>query len=419
MAIGYACKVIGVPYAELKGLMLKNATEEVLSSAIANNLKALEYILEYNTTKGIGLFRISSDIIPFGSHPSNTLEWWKAFEEELTGLGTAIKASGLRVSMHPGQYTVLNSPDETVVARSVQDLVYHTRFLDSLGVDRSCKIVLHIGGVYGDKAGAAKRFKENWSRLPEEVKQRLIIENDEKCFNVGDVLSIGQQLGIPVVFDNLHNSINPSGEEQDEPGWIKACKATWKPEDGRQKLHYSQQKPGGQKGAHSDTIYISPFLEFHEKVKELGVDIMLEVKDKNVSALKCINCTGYNIKRTALESEWSAYKYAVMERSYRLYKEIGGLFRDKAKPDAIGFYQSLEEAMKLTVEPGNAINAAEHVWGYFKGWAKESERKRFERLLRESGADAGKLAAVKRHLLRLALKYKEDYLLRSYYFMEV
>ncbi len=419
MAIGYACKVIGVPYTEFKGLMLKNATEEVLGSAIGHNLKALEHMLEYNKAKGIGLFRISSDIIPFGSHPSNTLEWWKTFEEELQGLGALIKASGLRVSMHPGQYTVLNSPDEAVVARSVQDIVYHTRFLDSLDVDRSCKLVLHIGGVYGDKASAAKRFKENWSRLPEEVKRRLIIENDEKCYSAGDVLDIGQQLGIPVVFDNLHNWINPSGEQLDEPGWIKACKGTWKAEDGRQKLHYSQQKPGGPKGAHSNTIYIHPFLEFHEKTKGLELDIMLEVKDKNISALKCINCTAYNIKRTALESEWAAYKYAVMERNYRLYKEIGRSFGAKEKPDAVGFYQSLEEAMEVTVEPGNAINAAEHVWGYFKGRAEERERKRFERLLREAVADAGKLASVKRHLLKLALKYKEDYLLRSYYFMEV
>lgn len=419
MAIGYACKVIGVPYTELKGLMLKNVTEEALENAIKNNLKALEHMVEYNLAKGIGLLRISSDIIPFGSHPSNTLEWWKTFEEELKGLGIVINASELRVSMHPGQYTVLNSPDEAVVARSVQDLVYHTRFLDSLGVDRSCKIVLHVGGVYGNKAGAVKRFKENWSRLPVEVRQRLVIENDEKCYSAGDVLDIGQQLGIPVVFDNLHNSINPSGEQLDEHGWIKACKGTWKADDGKQKLHYSQQKQGSQKGAHSDTIYIHPFLEFHERIKGLGPDIMLEVKDKNISALKCINCTAYNIKRTALESEWAAYKYAVMERSYGSYRKIGGLFREMPKPDAVGFYKKLEEAMELTVEPGNAVNAAEHVWGYFKGKAEESERRRFERLLGESAADLGKLASVKRHLLKLALKYKEDYLLNSYYFMEV
>jgi len=419
MAIGYACKVIGVPCTGLKGLMLKNASEGLLGSTIAHNLKALGHILEYNISKGIGLFRISSDIIPFGSHPSNTLEWWKAFEEELKGLGIVIKASGLRVSMHPGQYTVLNSPDEAVVARGVRDLVYHTRFLDALGVDRSNKIVLHIGGVYGDKVGATMRFKDNWSQLPEEVRQRLIIENDEKCFSAEDVLCIGQQLGIPVVFDNLHHGINPSREQLDETSWIKAYKATWKPVDGRQKIHYSQQKTSGPKGAHSDTIHISPFLEFHERIKELKPDIMLEVKDKNISALKCINCTAYNIKRDALESEWAAYKYAVMERSYRLYKEMGGLFRDKENLDAVDFYKNLEKVMALNVEPGNAINTAEHVWGYFKGKAEQSERKRFERLLRETRADEGKLVSLKRHLLKLALKYKEDYLFSSYYFMEV
>lgn len=420
MAIGYACKVIGVPEAKLKGMVLKRVSEELLSETIAHNLKALGNMVDYNISKGIQMFRISSDIIPFGSHPINTLEWWKTFEEELKRLGSKIKGSGMRVSMHPGQYTLLNSPDAAVVNRGIQDLIYHTRFLDALGVDYRNKIILHIGGVYGDKESAVKRFADNWLRLPEQVRERLVIENDERCFNIRDVLQIGTELGISVVFDNLHNSINPpEGGQLDPVDWIKKCKPTWKIEDGRQKIHYSQQSDVGQKGAHSDTIYIRPFLSFYKEIKELEPDIMLEVKDKNISALKCINCTSGNIKRITLEKEWAAYKYAVMERSYRLYSEIGGMFRETGPVDAVKFYEKLEEAGKMEYDIGNAINTVEHVWGYFKRKAEESERKRFQKLLEESRVDIRKLISVKRFLFKLAQKYEEKYLIGAYYFMEV
>lgn len=420
MVIGYACKVMGVTDVKLKGMILKNVSEELLSETIAFNLKILENMLDYNISRGIKMFRISSDIIPFGSHPANTLEWWKTFEVVLQSLGERIKGSGMRVSMHPGQYTVLNSPDEGVVNRGIQDLIYHTRFLDTMCVDGSNKIILHIGGVYGDKDSAGKRFAENWLKLPEQVRKRLVIENDEKCYNISDVLQIGSTLGIPVVFDNLHNSINPPETEQLSPiKWIEKCKVTWRGEDGRQKIHYSQQSHKGQKGAHSDTIHIRPFLSFYKELSELAPDIMLEVKDKNISAVKCINCTAHDVKRSNLEREWAAYKYAVMEKSYKLYSKIGGLFGETEWLDAVEFYEKLEDAASLEPDIGNAINTAEHIWGYFKKKADESEKKRYQKLLAAAKVDAGKLNTVKRFLLKLAQKYEEKYLIGSYYFMEV
>jgi len=110
--------------------------------------------------------------------------------------------------MHPGQYTVLNSPNEEVGARTIDDLNYHTRVLDSLGVGVEHKIVLHIGGIYNDKKQAIKRFITNYHHLDDSVKGRLVLENDDKSYNVNDVLEIGTILNAPVIFDNLHNEIN-------------------------------------------------------------------------------------------------------------------------------------------------------------------------------------------------------------------
>lgn len=420
MAIGYACKLVGVPGTKLKGMVLRNADEELIDETIAYNLKMLENMVDYNISKGIRLFRISSDIIPFGSHEVNTHEWWKDYEMELAGLGSRIRSAGMRVSMHPGQYTVLNSPDEGVVGRCIADLVYHARFLDALGVDSSNKIILHIGGVYGDRESALKRFEDNWQGLPDQVKRRLVVENDEKCFNISEVLQLGIRLGIPVVYDNLHSSINPPATGPvDHTGWIRNCKPTWKPEDGRQKIHYSQQSAKGQKGAHSNTIHIRPFLEFYNDIREFDPDIMLEVKDKNISALKCINCTADDVKRVTLEKEWALWKYAVMERSYRLYKEIGSMFRGTEMPDAVNFYERVEEADLMEYDIGSAVNTAEHVWGYFKNKAGEAERKRYLKLLGEAGNDINKVINLKRFLFRLAEKYDEKYLIGAYYFMEV
>ncbi len=288
MAIGYACLTVNVEHTKLSSCILKNATPDHLRSLIHQNLTALNHIIEYNRQNQIKLFRISSDIIPFGSHPVNQLNWWKEFQTELYELGKAIKDANIRVTMHPGQYTILNSPDSNVVERAVLDLIYHDRFLSSLGMEADSKIILHIGGAYGDKKEALKRFHMNFSLLPEGIKNRLILENDERIYNIEEVLQTARLLGIPAVFDNLHHSINSPMELKSIPQWITECAHTWRKLDGKQKIHYSQQRLDGKPGSHSETIEVKEFICFYDQLEDKNIDIMLEVKDKNVSAVKCI-----------------------------------------------------------------------------------------------------------------------------------
>ena len=114
MRIGYACVHIGSEKTKLRSLRLKNADEKSLRNVISDNLDALERIIEYNKDNDIKLYRISSDIIPFGSHPDNAYDWQAQFSEKLRQIGEMITKAGIRVSMHPGQYTVLNSPNEDI-----------------------------------------------------------------------------------------------------------------------------------------------------------------------------------------------------------------------------------------------------------------------------------------------------------------
>jgi len=294
MRIGYACLTVGVPDTEQKSCVMRNASVDRLSELVSFNLKALEHIFDYNKKNDIRLFRISSDIIPFGSSPVNQLKWWELYQQEFQLLHDKIISNGARVSMHPGQYTVLNSLEESVVFRAIEDLNYHTRFLDALGVGPEHKIILHIGGVYNDKERSIERFMQNYNKLEEAVKQRLVIENDDRSYNILEVLSIGRQLKIPVVFDNLHNSVNPSGEEHPEVYWINECQTTWKMKDGPQKIHYSQQNPLKRAGSHSEKIQTNEFLAFCNRLGRDDLDIMLEVKDKNLSTVQCINCIDQN-----------------------------------------------------------------------------------------------------------------------------
>ena len=209
MNIGYACLTVGVPGIKQRTCRIKNATPDVLLSLIQSNIEALDKILNYNIKNGIKLFRISSDIIPFGSHPVNTVKWWEIFNDKLNEIGRKAITNSIRLSMHPGQYTVLNSPDEAVVERAVEDLRYHARFLDSMGLGKEHKIVLHIGGIYGDKTDAIRRFVQRYHFLDENIRQRLVIENDDRQYSISDVLSIGESEGIPVVFDSLHHQVSP------------------------------------------------------------------------------------------------------------------------------------------------------------------------------------------------------------------
>lgn len=291
MSIGYACLTVGVLNTDIKGCMLKNAGKEKLTELIRHNLSALQHIIDYNAANEIRLFRISSNIIPFASSPVNTLEWRGIFKEALDGIGGMIKKAGIRVSMHPGQYTVLNAQSEEVAARAVDDLNYHSKFLDSLGTDSTSKIILHVGGAYGDKKAAMQLFSARYKDLDELIKRRLVIENDDKTYHIGDVLELGASLGVPVVYDNLHNKTNCCDPSKDDFYWISQCALSWQQKDGRQKIHYSQQNPSKRAGSHSESIGVKEFLDFFVGLGENKPDIMLEVKDKNLSAVKCINCS--------------------------------------------------------------------------------------------------------------------------------
>ncbi|TVP91836.1 UV DNA damage repair endonuclease UvsE [Alkalibacterium sp.] len=417
MNIGYACITRGPAAGRYRTCRKQNATPEHLTTLIKHNLTVLENMIEYNHHQKIRLFRMSSDMIPFGSDfQTNTLDWSTLFKSEFERIGKKIDAYQMRVSMHPGQYTVLNSPDSGVVERAVDDLVYHTQFMENLNLDATHKIILHIGGVYGDKETAIDRFVNTYEKLDDLIKKRLIIENDDRSYNIEEVIEISKLTGAPVVYDNLHHKINHSGSYGNDYDWVKKAAETWRKNDGRPKVHYSEQQIGGRVGSHSQSVSIDAFLEFYNAVSPLDIDIMLEVKDKNLSARKCLLATSTKLDIKELELEWARYKYSVLERSPAIYNEIRELLKDKEDYPVVTFYRLIENALNTELKTGPSINALEHVWGYVKNQVTDKEKEKFQLMKLASESELSKLVKAKAYVLKLAEKYDAAYLLQSLYF---
>lgn len=413
MRIGYACLTYGNITSNFKTITKKTLTVENLLKVIDHNLNALEEIIDYNIENNLDLFRITSDLIPFGSSSLNVIEWDKIFGERFHDISLKILDSGIRVSMHPGQYSVLNSPREEVVTNTIDDLKYHEKVLNLLGTDKSSKIVLHIGGVYGDKKSSIDRFIENYNKLENAIMDRVIIENDDKSYTIEDVMHISSKAGIPVVFDNLHHKVNNCGGS--DLLWIDEARKTWLKEDGVQKIHYSQQDTKKSKGAHSFTIDLGEFKEYMHLNFRGSLDVMLEVKDKNLSAIKVSNFVrSSNINK--LEVEWSRYKYNILEKSPKNYNSIRQLLKDKEQYPIIEFYNLIDISLSLESTIGNQINAIEHVWGYFKDIATEEEKKKYFGLIAKFKEGRNTSNGIKKFLKELAFKYERDYLMNSYYF---
>lgn len=420
MRIGYACQTIGVQDTDFKSCTMKYASEEKLLEVIEHNLKVLDRIIDYNIENRISMFRISSDLIPFGSSPANQLDWGGIFKDRFQNLKHKIALHDIRISMHPGQYTVINSPDQEVVSRAIADLEYHNQVLDLLTESPSCKMILHIGGGYGDKDAAINRFLQVYQRLDSGIKKRLIVENDDRIYHAAEVYRVAESGGIPFVFDVLHHQVNREPDGASPYTWIERAGATWRDVDGTPKIHYSQQNPDKKPGSHSDTIGSREFMDFVSVLKEhIDVDIMMEVKDKNISAVKCQNIIHESPRILALEKEWSLYKYLTLEHSQNHYQQIRQLLKDKDAYPVVEFYELLEDASRQPIELGNAINGIDHVWGYFKSSASEKEKAVFQKELNKFKEGTIGLNAIKRLLYKMALAYDEKYLIHSYYFSKL
>lgn len=286
MKIGYPCINRTIECKGDKTFRLKSYSEKRLIDTVTNNLDCLENILKYNIKENILFFRLSSDLIPFASHPICTFSWQHHFKEKFEEIGDIIKEHSIRISMHPDQFIVLNSPKSDVVTRSIAELYYHAEVLDLMKLDTTAKIQLHIGGAYNNKMESLLRFSKHFTILDTKIKKRLVIENDDKLFSLKDCFFLYTRIRLPILVDVFHHKLLNNGESTTDI--LEQQRKTWNKKDGLPMVDYSSQKPNARQGSHAESLNENDFHRFLEASNPYDFDIMLEIKDKEHSAQKAI-----------------------------------------------------------------------------------------------------------------------------------
>ena len=261
-----------------------------LKNKIINNLKDVLKMIQWNEYNGIKVFRLSSEIFPHYSNKkaeSYTLDFAVDLLKEI---GKKSKELNQRLTFHPGPYNCLGSLYDDVIEHTIRDLKYHADILDIMELDQNSVMVIHGGGIYKNKDKTIDRWCDNYEKIPDNIKKRLVLENCEKNFSIEDCLKVSEKVNVPIVFDthhyNCYKKLHPDEKFEEPEYYIPKILETWNRRNIKVKFHVSEQGMG-RIGHHSDYVEILPeyLLEIPEKYGQ-SIDIMIEAKMKEKSIMK-------------------------------------------------------------------------------------------------------------------------------------
>lgn len=275
----------------------KNGIEYVYKLA-HQNLQDLAVILKWNYENNIFLYRMSSEIFPFATHPDYTNIYnTDQFSESLQNIGFLAKKYNQRLTFHPGQHCVVASNRQCVVDNAIVDIDFHAKIMDIMGLDDNGVIVIHGGSKQDGKDVALERFKSNFINLSKSSQKRLVLENCETMYSIEDLLPLCTELNIPIVIDYHHHNINPG--TQNLAFLTEKVLQIWKKRNIIPLFHLSESKPGIKitdsitaRRAHSDYVENFPN-ELLNLIKTERIDLDIEAKCKERAVLKLYN--KYNI----------------------------------------------------------------------------------------------------------------------------
>ena len=253
------------------------------------NIETTKRILYYNIAKEIKIYRFSSSIVPLATHPDVKWDYITPFKEDWAEIGKLVKDHRLRVSFHPNAFTLFTSPNQDVTEKAIEDMQYHYRLLEAMGMPDGSLINIHVGGSYGDKKAAISRFYQNIKKLPEPIKERMTLENDDKTYTAEETLQVCEREKIPLLFDYHHHIANPSSEELKT--LLPRILETWKERGWKPKIHISSPRSEKEIRAHAANVDMEFILPFIQLVKSAGIkeiDFIIEAKNKDIAMLKLI-----------------------------------------------------------------------------------------------------------------------------------
>jgi UV DNA damage endonuclease len=267
----------------------KKGIASVKELALENLRDTIEILTECPRI-GIHVFRLSSEIFPHATNPRCCGYDMDFANDLLVELGNTAKKLGVRLTAHPGQFNVLGSTNKATVNNTVSELNYQAEMFDRMGMGNDSVMVIHGGGLSGNKRAAKQRWVDNFALLSRSAQERLVLENCEKCYSVKDCIDISYMVcekygfHVPVVVDSHHydcyNILHPDNQFTEIDKYMPCVLETWHSREIRPKVHISEQG-SGKVGHHSDYVEVIPqyFLDI-SSVYGTGFDIMIEAKMK-------------------------------------------------------------------------------------------------------------------------------------------
>lgn len=268
----------------------REAALRKLERIAEENLHNTMRLLKHNRAHDIEVFRFSSKLVPLLGHES--VEGWKPIETiqpAFNELGDYVKKNRMRVSFHPDHFSVLNTPKADVLTKTLADLEHHLDMFEAMGLDERAKLVMHVGGTYGNKQKAFERFVNQFPLVTDRVKKRLTLENDDKSFTAIETLTLCEKLGLPMVLDIHHHRVLNQGEALEDL-WPR-IQATWVNTELPAKIHVSSPKSESDPRSHADFIDPGDLLPFLRIAKSSSshLDVMIEAKAKDEALLKLMD----------------------------------------------------------------------------------------------------------------------------------
>ena len=260
---------------------------DLLTKRIKLNFKNFEKVLKYNHDNKIKFYRMTHTMFPLLTHPSININYKEVFKEDFKRLKEKINKYNIRIDTHPDEFCLLTSDKDIVTNNSIDILKFHLEIFKLLGINGRC--VLHIGSSKPTKEEALNRFKDNFNKLPKELKNLIILENDDKTYTVSDTLTLCEELNIPMVLDYHHFICNHDKNEKINKLLPRIIK-TWDNTNLNPKMHFSTSINSKQKRNHSTYLNYNFFIKFLKLLKPLNtdIDIMLEAKGRDEALFRLI-----------------------------------------------------------------------------------------------------------------------------------